>query len=76
MKMAQYFAAQEQRWHEKYIEAEKVLDQLENKIWEQASEVEFLKGALRSIAKINNKRDRFSDQIDGIIIAALGETNV
>jgi transposase len=76
MKMAQYFAAQEQRWHEKYIEAEKVVDHLESKIWDQASRVEFLEGALREIAKVNNKRDRFSDQIDGIVIAALGENNV
>ena len=40
------------------------------------SRIEFLEGALREIAKVNNKRDRFSDQIDGIIIAALGENNV
>jgi NAD-dependent DNA ligase len=76
MKMAQYFAAQEQRWHEKYIEAEKLVDQLEAKVWNQASRIDFLEGALREITKVNNKRDRFSDQIDGIVIAALGETNV
>ena len=40
------------------------------------SRIEFLEGALREIAKVNNKRDRFSDQIDGIVIAALGEGNV
>ena len=40
------------------------------------SRIEFLEGAIREIAKVNNKRDRFSDQIDGIIIAALGENNV
>lgn len=76
MKMAQYWSAQEERWHEKYIEAEKVVDKLENKIWNQASRIEFLEGALREITKVNNKRDRFSDQIDGIVIAALGEGNV
>jgi hypothetical protein len=53
--------------------AEKSIDQLETKVWNQASRIEFLEGALREIAKVNNKRDRFSDQIDGIIIAALGE---
>jgi len=76
MKMAQYFAAQEERWYEKYIEAEKVIDQLETKAWEQSSRIEFLEGALREISKVNNKRDRFSDQIDGIVISALGESNV
>ena len=76
MKMAQYFAAQEERWHEKYIEAEKLVDHLEAKVWNQASRIEFLEASLRKISEINNKRDRFSDQIDGIIIAALGETNV
>jgi hypothetical protein len=74
--MAQYWEAQENRWHDKYVEAEGRVDQLENKIWEQASRIEFLEGALREITKVNNKRDRYSDQIDGIIIAALGENNV
>jgi len=73
MKMAQYWESQEQRWHERYIEAEKLIDQLENKIWEQASEVELLKAALRSITKINNKRDRFSSEIDRIVTEVLGE---
>ena len=76
MRMAQYWEAQENRWHDKYVEAEQRVDQLENKIWEQASRIEFLEGALREIVKVNNRRDRFSDQIDGIIIAALGEGNV
>lgn len=76
MKMAAYWEAQENRWHERYIEAEKLIDQLEAKAWNQASRIDFLEGALREIAKVNNKRDRFSDQIDGIIIAALGEENV
>lgn len=76
MKMAQYWSAQENRWHEKYIEAEKIIDQLEMKVWNQASRIDALEAALRKISEINNKRDRFSDQIDGIIIAALGEGNV
>ena len=76
MKMAQYWSAQENRWHEKYIEAEKIIDQLEMTVWNQASRIDALEAALRKISEINNKRDRFSDQIDGIIIAALGEGNV
>jgi len=76
MKMAQYWESQEQRWHERYIEAEKSVDQMESKIWNQASRIEFLEGALREIAKVNNKRDRYSDKIDGIILAVLGEDNV
>jgi len=76
MKMAQYWEAQENRWHDKYVEAEGLIDQLENKIWDQASRIEFLEGALREIVKVNNKRDRYSSEIDGIVIAALGENNV
>jgi len=76
MRMAQYWEAQENRWHDKYVEAEGRVDQLENKIWEQASRIEFLEGALRQIVKVNNKRDRYSSEIDGIVIAALGENNV
>ena len=76
MKMAQYWSAQENRWHEKYIEAEKLIDQLETKIWGQASRIDFLEGALREIAKVNNKRDRFSNEIDQIAIEVLGEKNV
>jgi DNA-directed RNA polymerase alpha subunit len=33
--------------------------------------VEILKTALREIAKVNNRRDRYSDEIDGIILKAL-----
>ena len=76
MKMAAYWEAQENRWHERYIEAEKLIDQLESKVWNQASRIDTFEVSLRKISEINNKRDRFSDQIDGIIIAALGETNV
>jgi len=35
--------------------------------------IEKLETALREIAKINNQRDRFSADIDAIIINALGE---
>ena len=76
LKMAQYWAAQESSWHDKYIEAEGRVDQLETRIFEQASWIEFLEGALREIVKVNNKRDRYSSEIDGIVIAALGEGNV
>jgi len=47
------------------MESEKLIDQLEAKIW-------VFEEALQKISKINNKRDRFSDEIDGIVIAALG----
>jgi len=35
--------------------------------------IEKLETALREVAKINNQRDRFSSDIDAIIINALGE---
>ena len=35
--------------------------------------IEKLEAALREVAKINNKRDRFSADIDAIIVNALGE---
>jgi len=37
--------------------------------------IEKLETALREIAKINNQRDRFSSDIDAIIIYALGMKN-
>ena len=37
--------------------------------------IEKLEAALREVAKINNQRDRFSADIDAIIINALGEQN-
>lgn len=76
MKMAQYWEAQENRWHDKYVEAEGRVDQLESKVWEQASEIETLKGALQKIAEINNRRDRYSSEIDAVIIKAMGGQNV
>ena len=75
-KQAHYWQMQEDRWHQQYLEAEKLLDQLEVKIWEKSSRIETLEAALRKVSAINSKRDRFSDQIDGIIIAALGSDNV
>ena len=47
MKMAQYFAAQEQRWHERYIEAEKTISEQEVVIAE-------LRSALRNIMSYAN----------------------
>ena len=35
--------------------------------------IEKLEAALREVAKINNRRDRFSAEIDAIIVNALGE---
>ena len=37
--------------------------------------IEKLETALREVAKINNQRDRFSSDIDAIIVNALGEQN-
>jgi hypothetical protein len=37
--------------------------------------IEKLEAALHEVAKINNQRDRFSADIDSIIIYALGEQN-
>jgi hypothetical protein len=37
--------------------------------------IEKLETALREVAKINNRRDRFSSDIDAIIINALGMKN-
>lgn len=40
-----------------------------------ADHIEKLETALREVAKINNQRDRFSSEIDTIIINAMGEKN-
>jgi hypothetical protein len=37
--------------------------------------IEKLGTALREVAKINNQRDRFSSDIDAIIVKLLGEQN-
>ena len=37
--------------------------------------IEKLETALWEVAKINNRRDRFSSEIDAIIVNALGEKN-
>ena len=76
MKMAAYWEAQENRWHERYIEAEKLIDQLESKVWNQARRIDTLEASLRKISKINNKRDRFNAEIDWVVVAALGDTDV
>lgn len=76
MKMAAYWEAQENRWHERYIEAEKLIDQLESKVWNQASRIDTLEASLRKISEINNKRDRFSAEIDWVVTQELGDTDV
>ena len=63
-KQAHYWAAQEDRWHQQYLAAQKTINKLETIIWA-------LETTLREISKINNKRDRYSDEIDGIICKAL-----
>jgi hypothetical protein len=40
---------------------------------EKSGRIEKLEAALHEVAKINNKRDRFSADIDAIIVNALGE---
>ena len=69
MKQATYWEAQENRWHQQYLEAEKTINKLETIIWA-------LETTLREISKINNKRDRYSDEIDGIISKALEGVHV
>jgi len=76
MKMAAYWEAQENRWHERYIEAEKLIDQLESKVWNQASRIDTLEVSLRKISEINNKRDRFSAEIDWVVTKELGDIDV
>jgi hypothetical protein len=76
MKMAAYWEAQENRWHERYIEAEKLIDQLESKVWNQASRIYTLEVSLRKISEINNKRDRFSSEIDWVVTQELGGIDV
>tara|TARA_R110002126_G_scaffold184538_5_gene332900 strand:+ start:284 stop:517 length:234 start_codon:yes stop_codon:yes gene_type:complete len=75
-KQAHYWQMQEDRWHQQYLAAEKLLDQLEVKIWEKSSRIETLEAALRKVSAINNKRDRFSSEIDGVVVEALGSDNV
>ena len=74
-KQAHYWQMQEDRWHDQYLAAEKLLDQLEVKIWEKSSRIETLEAALRKVSTINNKRDRFSSEIDGVVVEALGSDN-
>ena len=49
---------------------EKTLDQFCN---EAADEIEKLRAALNKISKLNSRRDRYSQEIEDVIIAALGE---
>jgi NAD-dependent DNA ligase len=75
-KQAHYWQMQEDRWHQQYLAAEKLLDQLEVKIWEKSSRIETLEAALRKVSTINNQRDRFSSEIDGVVVEALRDANV
>jgi predicted RNase H-like nuclease (RuvC/YqgF family) len=49
MKMAQYWEAQENRWHDKYIEAEKTINDLEVKVGDQICRIEDLEEYLEEI---------------------------
>lgn len=42
-------------------------------IVEAADEIEKLLAALNKISKLNSRRDRYSQEIEDVIIAALGE---
>ena len=75
-KQAHYWQMQEDRWHDQYVVAEKHIDELETKVWKQASRIAMLEGALQKISAINSKRDRFSGEIDGVIFDALKDGNV
>ena len=68
-KQAHYWAAQEDRWHQQYLAAQKTIDELESRVWA-------LETAMQKISKINNKGDRYSDEIDGIISKALEGVHV
>ena len=75
-KQAHYWQMQEDRWHDQYLAAGKTIDELETKAWNQSSRIETLEAALRKVSTINNKRDRFSSEIDDIVVEALRDTNV
>ena len=75
-KQAHYWQMQEDRWHDQYLAAEKTIDELETKAWNQSSRIETLEAALRKVSTINNKRDRFSSEIDDIVVEALRDANV
>ena len=50
-------------------------DPLKSELNKAADRIEKLVTALHEVAKINNQRDRFSAEIDAIIVKALGEEN-
>jgi len=75
-KQAHYWQMQEDRWHDQYLLAEQRIDELETKAWNQSSRIENLEAALRKVSAINSKYDRFSSEIDGVVIEALGSDNV
>lgn len=43
--------------------------------WDLHWKLRKVEDALREIAKVNNRRDRFSSEIDAIILNALGDEN-
>ena len=71
MKQAAYWEAQENRWHEKYLEAEGLIDRLETKVWEQASRIETLEAALLQMHEYS-----MAYKAREILKAALGDENV
>ena len=71
MKQAAYWEAQENRWHEKYLEAEGLIDRLETKVWEQASRIETLEAALLQMHEYP-----MAYKAREILKAALGDENV
>ena len=76
IKQAHYWQMQEDRWHDQYLAAENTIDELETKAWNQSSRIETLEAALRKVSTINNQRDRFSSEIDGVVVEALRDANV
>jgi hypothetical protein len=74
MNQASYWEAQENRWHDKYVEAEKYIDRLETKIWNQASRLDRYEAALKEIAKRDPRTSYGTYR--AIAEIALGDNNV
>lgn len=55
------------------VAAQISMEKWRNEIRRCDGRIEELENALRKIAMLNNKRDRFSSEIDDLIIKALGE---
>ena len=54
---------------------EKSIELWREEAWRLHAKLRKMEDALHEVAKINNQRDRFSADIDAIIINALGEKN-